>query len=122
MFSEGSLQSFIPERVTINIRGGGGGRGGIVINGLGCSTKSQKLSGSVEHLFRNVRTQNHNRNCDIYQLESRLRFLSNIRTGSRNLCDLLVTLIIQTRPIGKATTPVRTYPSLMPGNDGVRPM
>ena len=24
MFSEGSLQSFIPERVTINIRGGGG--------------------------------------------------------------------------------------------------
>ena len=26
MFSEGSLQSFIPERVTINIRGGGGGR------------------------------------------------------------------------------------------------
>ena len=27
MFSEGSLQSFIPERVTINIRGGGGGGG-----------------------------------------------------------------------------------------------
>ena len=48
MFSEDSLQSFIPERVTINIRVcvcvcvGGGGGGGVVINGLGCS-KSQKL-------------------------------------------------------------------------------
>ena len=30
-------------------------------------------SDSLEHLFRKVRTQNHDRNCDVYQLESRLR-------------------------------------------------
>ena len=29
-------------------------------------------SDPVEHLFRSIRTQNHDRNCDILQLESRL--------------------------------------------------